>query len=180
MEHIVNNLDNIITLIQTVSESELTSFCYQEGEYSLSMEKTPAGTVLIQEDPEEERNELASETVRTAVGRKKSVGIQKSVQTEKDETPDLQETCEADCVISPMVGTFYSSKAEGGEPLVSVGDFVKAGQTVGIVEAMKLMNEIESPCSGTVMEILAENGRMVEYGQTLIKIKRDRKDENHA
>ena len=71
---------------------------------------------------------------------------------------------------SPLVGTFYAAPAEDADPFVSVGDQVKKGQTLAIVEAMKLMNEVESEYDGTVAAILVENGEMVEYGQPLMVI----------
>ena len=71
---------------------------------------------------------------------------------------------------SPLVGTFYVAPAEDADPFVSVGDPVKKGQTLAIIEAMKLMNEIESEYDGTVAEILVENGKPVEYGQPLFRI----------
>ena len=74
-------------------------------------------------------------------------------------------------VKSPLVGTFYAAPAEDAEPFVKVGDSVKEGQVLAIVEAMKLMNEIESDFTGTVAEILVENGQAVEYGQPLFVIK---------
>jgi acetyl-CoA carboxylase biotin carboxyl carrier protein len=76
-------------------------------------------------------------------------------------------------VKSPMVGTFYRAPAPDEPPFVQVGDRVRLGQTVCIIEAMKLMNEIEAELSGEVMEVLAENGQPVEYGQTLMRINRD-------
>ena len=69
-----------------------------------------------------------------------------------------------------MVGTFYAEPAEDAESFVKVGDRVEKGQTLGIVEAMKLMNEIESDYSGTVAEILVNNQEGVEYGQPLFRI----------
>ena len=71
---------------------------------------------------------------------------------------------------SPLVGTFYAAPAEDAESFVKVGDRVEKGQTLGIVEAMKLMNEIESDYSGTVAEILVNNQEGVEYGQPLFRI----------
>ena len=68
------------------------------------------------------------------------------------------------------VGTFYAASAPDAEAFVSVGDTVKKGQTLGIIEAMKLMNEIESEYDGVVKEILIENGQMAEYGQPLFVI----------
>ena len=73
-------------------------------------------------------------------------------------------------VKSPLVGTFYAAPAEDADPFVSVGDPVKKGQTLAIVEAMKLMNEIESDFDGKVAEIYVENGQAVEYGQPLFRI----------
>lgn len=73
-------------------------------------------------------------------------------------------------VTSPMVGTFYRAPSPGAEAFVQVGDTVKEGQTICIIEAMKLLNEIESDKSGVVKEILVENGQAVEYGQPLFVV----------
>ena len=81
-----------------------------------------------------------------------------------------EEVVAGNIVESPLVGTFYSAPAEDAESFVKVGDRVEKGQTLGIVEAMKLMNEIESDYSGTVAEILVNNQEGVEYGQPLFRI----------
>jgi len=73
-------------------------------------------------------------------------------------------------VKSPMVGTFYRSSSPGAAPFVQVGDTVKEGQTLCIIEAMKILNEIESDKAGTVKQVLCENGQAVEYGQALYTI----------
>ncbi|NMG36173.1 acetyl-CoA carboxylase biotin carboxyl carrier protein, partial [Azoarcus sp. TTM-91] len=73
-------------------------------------------------------------------------------------------------VKSPMVGTFYRSSAPGAKPFVDVGQSVSEGEALCIIEAMKLMNEIESDASGTIKAILVENGQPVEYGQPLFVI----------
>jgi acetyl-CoA carboxylase biotin carboxyl carrier protein len=75
-------------------------------------------------------------------------------------------------VTSPFVGTFYRSPSPDAPPFVEVGSAIRVGQALCIVEAMKLMNEIEADCAGTVLEILAENGKPVEFGQKLYKVKR--------
>jgi acetyl-CoA carboxylase biotin carboxyl carrier protein len=75
-------------------------------------------------------------------------------------------------VTSPFVGTFYRSAAPGSPPFTDVGQAVSKGQTLCIVEAMKLMNEIECDLSGTVLEVLVDNGTSVEFGQKLFKIKK--------
>jgi acetyl-CoA carboxylase biotin carboxyl carrier protein len=76
-------------------------------------------------------------------------------------------------ITSPMVGTFYRAPAPDEAPFVTVGDRVSLGQTVCIIEAMKLMNEIEAEVSGQIMEIVAENSEPVEYGQVLMRVKPD-------
>ena len=73
-------------------------------------------------------------------------------------------------ITSPMVGAFYAAPAPGAKPFVKVGDTVSAGQVVCIVEAMKLMNEIESEVSGKIVEICVEDGQSVEYGQVLMYV----------
>ena len=73
-------------------------------------------------------------------------------------------------ISSPMVGTFYSSPSPSAKPFVSVGQHVNKGDTVGIIEAMKIMNQIEADHSGTVVEILVKDGEAVEFGQALIVI----------
>jgi acetyl-CoA carboxylase biotin carboxyl carrier protein len=73
-------------------------------------------------------------------------------------------------VTSPMVGTFYRSSSPGAGPFVSVGDTVAEGQTLCVIEAMKLMNEIPADKAGVVKEILVENGKAVEFGQALFVI----------
>jgi acetyl-CoA carboxylase biotin carboxyl carrier protein len=75
-------------------------------------------------------------------------------------------------VTSPFVGTFYRSAAPDSEPFCDVGKAVRAGQTLCIVEAMKLMNEIEAEFAGTILEILVENGESVEFGQKLFKLRK--------
>jgi acetyl-CoA carboxylase biotin carboxyl carrier protein len=75
-------------------------------------------------------------------------------------------------VTSPFVGSFYSSPSPDAPPFVEVGSVVRSGQTLCIIEAMKLMNEIEAECAGTVVEVFAQNGKNVEFGQKLFRIKK--------
>jgi acetyl-CoA carboxylase biotin carboxyl carrier protein len=75
-------------------------------------------------------------------------------------------------VTSPFVGSFYCSPTPDAPPFVEVGSVVRPGQTLCIIEAMKLMNEIEAECAGTIVEIFAQNGKSVEYGQKLFRIKK--------
>lgn len=76
-------------------------------------------------------------------------------------------------IVSPMVGTFYEAPSPGSAPFVKVGDKIKEKTVVCIVEAMKLMNEIEAEIKGEIVEVLVENGQLVEYGQPLYRVKRN-------
>ncbi len=91
-----------------------------------------------------------------------------SPSTEDRLQPEPQENLHY--ITSPMVGTFYRAPDPTSPPFVEVGDVVKKGQTLGIIEAMKLMNEIESDIDGLIREIHVENGKPVEYGQRLFSI----------
>ncbi len=75
-------------------------------------------------------------------------------------------------ITSPFVGTFYESPSPDSDPFVKVGSEIKTGQGLCIIEAMKLMNEIEADVSGTILEIIGENGKSVEYGDRLFKVKK--------
>jgi acetyl-CoA carboxylase biotin carboxyl carrier protein len=79
----------------------------------------------------------------------------------------VPEVAAGHAVKSPMVGTFYRSASPGAKPYVEIGDSIKAGETICIIEAMKILNEIEADKSGVVKQILCENGQAVEYGQQL-------------
>ena len=139
-------IKDIIALIEAVSSSKLTSFTYEEGETKLSFE-------------------LNHEPLLT----KGSINVAASVISEQD--CESKETTPCNIITSPMVGIFYSAKGEGQEPYIQVGDRIVKGQVVGIVEAMKLMNEIESPYDGIVEEILVKNQEMVGFEQKLVRIR---------
>jgi acetyl-CoA carboxylase biotin carboxyl carrier protein len=87
------------------------------------------------------------------------------------EAPKAEAEEELHLVKSPIVGTFYESPAPGAPPFIKPGDHVQAGQVLCIIEAMKLMNEIESDMTGEIVKILAANGKPVEYGQPLFSIR---------
>lgn len=149
------DLESIIKLIHTVSDSSLSSFTLEEGDMKLSLTTggVPGdeGSVKIIREPE-----------KTAV----------RADREKEAEEDRREAAplEGQVVTSPLVGTFYASSGPKAEHYVRVGDPVRKGQILGIVEAMKLMNEIESEFDGTVKEIYVENEQMVEYGQPMFLI----------
>ncbi len=150
----------ILELVKEVSKAGLTNFEYTEGNIRIAMscpqpeEKivVPASNLVLQEAVGAGAN-----TVETAV----------SAQQEPEQ---IVEEKGGNVVKSPLVGTFYAAPSEDAQPFVKVGDTVKKGQTLAIVEAMKLMNEIESEFDGVVTEILVENEDNVEYGQPLFRI----------
>ena len=153
-------LDELLKLIRAVSDSELTGFKYEAEGVCLNLKKEKEVVTAVQTLP--------------AAGVSQSVMPLQAVEASADSEEKAAGTKEAEqkgfLVKSPLVGTFYAAPAEDAAPYVAVGDTVKKGQTVAIVEAMKLMNDIESDFDGTVAEILVENGEMVEYGQPLFRI----------
>ena len=94
----------------------------------------------------------------------------KTSSVDLDDEDDEDDLPEGQVIKSPMVGTFYRSASPGSDAFVQVGSTVKTGDTLCIVEAMKLLNEIESDCAGTVKAILVENGQPVEFGEPLFII----------
>ncbi|MDA7438076.1 acetyl-CoA carboxylase biotin carboxyl carrier protein [Candidatus Pseudothioglobus singularis] len=93
-----------------------------------------------------------------------------SAPTSQIASPNEQPQETGQSVTSPMVGTFYSAPSPTAKPFVSIGQKINQGDTVGIIEAMKIMNQIESDQSGTVIEILVKDGEAVEFGQSLIVV----------
>ena len=107
-------------------------------------------------------------SVKWKKNKKETVYSAAPVQAEKVVSEKVKET--GNLVTSPLVGTFYAAPSQDSQPFVKKGDVVKKGQVLAIVEAMKLMNEIESEFEGIVADILVENGQSVEYGTPLFRI----------
>ena len=147
--------ENLLTLIKTVSDSELTDFAYEENGTSIRLRKKKETVVVTG----------TSSDVPTA-----SLAAAQAVSEDKESAADADNEPEGMIVKSPLVGTFYAAPAEDASPFVAVGDQVKKGQTLAIVEAMKLMNEIESDFDGKIAEVYVTNGQAVEYGQPLFCI----------
>lgn len=170
-------LESVLTLIDAVSESALTSFTLDDGTVKLSFgadrrdekaykaeysfEKTTAG--IKSDDVIKSGDGIKSDDGTWAAGR---IYGEKRQENNK-ENAELEEGKK---VTSPLVGIFYSSPSPEAESFVQVGDVVKKGQVLGIVEAMKLMNEIESEYDGVVKQILVDNEQLVEYGQPMFVI----------
>ncbi|MCF2679661.1 acetyl-CoA carboxylase biotin carboxyl carrier protein [Faecalicatena contorta] len=137
--------ENLLKLVNAVSASMLTEFSYEENGVKIKLKKE-------------------SQTISVPVV---SPEVPARVITAEESVPETG----TKVVVSPLVGTFYAAPSEDAEPFVKVGDIVKKGQTLAIVEAMKLMNEIESDYDGVIEEILVENGQPVEFNQPLFRVK---------
>ena len=163
-------MEKMIELIDAVSKSDLTGFKYEEDGIKLHLSKKE-NTCYVTENVSAPVNMTGTASAATVSAGVVSAEMGKT-NAEGDQTfgSAAEEAVAGNIVDSPLVGTFYSAPAEDAESFVKVGDRVEKGQTLGIVEAMKLMNEIESDYSGTVAEILVNNQEGVEYGQPLFRI----------
>lgn len=153
-------LEKIIELIHTVSESNLTQFTMEEGNLKISM-KTDKQTKVI----------AAPQAAAAVPAAMVTETVQAAVPAQENAQQTQEEILDGNVVKSPLVGTFYNAPSPDAEPYVKEGDTVKKGQVLAIVEAMKLMNEIESEFDGTVEKVLVSNEDVVEYGQPLFVIK---------
>lgn len=151
------NINEIKDLIKLVSESDITVLDFEEGNMRITL-----------------RKDVGAELPKIVAGKvEEKTVIENNEHNEvyvMEQPSQTQEVSEGNIVKSPLVGTVYLSGEEGGEPFVQVGDTVKKGQTLAIVEAMKLMNEIESEYDGVVKQVLIENEQPVEYGQPMFVI----------
>jgi len=149
------DLRKLKTLIDLVSESNVSELEITEAEGKVRIVKS-AGVPMMMQQP-----------VMTMVAPGQSPAA--APLATAPETP-VAAAVPGHAIKSPMVGTFYRSSSPGSAPFVEVGSVVKEGDTVCIIEAMKILNEIEADKSGTVTKILSENGQAVEYGQPLFMI----------
>ena len=164
-------IDEIKELMKAMEESGLCALDYSEGGVNLSLRRgslaeaqspmaAPAVNASVQSMAAPAKAPEASAAAASEASAKAEPEAKKEEPTAK----------EGKLMLSPLVGTFYAAASPEDEPYVKAGDKVKKGQTLGIIEAMKLMNEVEAEFDGTVEEILVENGQMVEYGQPLFRI----------
>ena len=152
------DLRKLKTLIDLVSESNVSELEITEAEGKVRIVKGPVGAPVVMAAPVSVAPPVASAPATAAPA-----------------TPALSASAEAavetgHTVKSPMVGTYYSASGPEAKPFVQVGSVVQAGDTICIIEAMKILNEIEADKAGKVVQILCENGQAVEYGQSLLTI----------
>ncbi|MCZ4064205.1 acetyl-CoA carboxylase biotin carboxyl carrier protein [Oxalobacter aliiformigenes] len=158
------DLRKLKTLIDLVADSDIAELEVTEGESKVRIAKTSSvqGQPVVMQQPQV----LPQQYVQPAAMPQVNVATQ-VIATETAAAPAEPE---GNVVKSPMVGTFYSAPAPGNPPYVEVGSTVKQGDTLCIIEAMKLLNEIEADTSGVIKQILVENGEPVEFGQPLFVI----------
>jgi acetyl-CoA carboxylase biotin carboxyl carrier protein len=160
------DVQQIEALLKTMAEHNLEEFEYSRGDLRIRLKKPSAGTIATSRPVALPEIIVAGPSPAASAS---STGHTPSAASEPRSTEDLH------LVKSPIVGTFYASPSPGAEPFVKIGGYIEDGQTLCIVEAMKLMNEIESDSSGEVLRIFVENGQPVEYGQPLFGIRPSRK-----
>lgn len=149
------DLRKLKTLIDLVSESNVSELEITEAEGKVRIVKS-SGAPLVMQQPVAM---VAAPAAAPAAGAPAAPVVEAAPAAPAGHA-----------VKSPMVGTFYRSASPGAKPFVEVGSVVKEGETICIIEAMKILNEIEADKSGTVTKILSENGQAVEYGQPLFII----------
>ena len=164
-----SELEQIEKFLDYMSEHNLEEFEFENGSVRVRLKKPSAAPVYAAAPP---RTYAAPEII--VAGAAPAQPAASSAQAaHAPAAPSASE--DLHLVKSPIVGTFYGAPSPGAEAFVKVGGYVETGQTLCIVEAMKLMNEIESDTSGEVLRVFVENGQPVEYGQPLFGIRPSRK-----
>ena len=159
--------DDLNRLIEKISKSDIQEFSLEGEDFKLEIKRNVF-----------DQNQVINNLVSNTSFDKQTIANQKTINdnltvVNQPEVPQVAPPGRSDLteITSPMVGTFYRAAAPGEEPFVEVGNNVKVGQTICILEAMKLMNEIESEFNAEIVEILVENGTPVEFGQVLMRVK---------
>ena len=159
--------DDLDRLIEKIPSSDIQEFSLEGEDFKLEIKRNVF-------DQNQVINNLVSNTSfdKQTIANQKTINDNIPVVNEPD-PPQVAPPGRSDLteITAPMVGTFYRAAAPGEEPFVEVGNNVKVGQTICILEAMKLMNEIESEFNAEIVEILVENGTPVEFGQVLMRVK---------
>ena len=158
-------IEQIEQLLRFMTEHNLEEFEYSRGDLRIRLRKPSAGVVVAAP-----RAMAAPEIIVPG-----SLVAPQAATAAAAAASEVRSSEDLHLVKSPIVGTYYESPSPGAEAFVKVGAYVETGQTLCIVEAMKLMNEIESDVSGEVIRIFVENGQPVEYGQPLFGIRPSRK-----
>lgn len=161
-------MNDIIRLMEAVSNNGITSFKMEEGNLKLSIKKENEVKQIVTM-PAAPAGEISMAAFAQPAISPVQAAVPQGVEAAALQAPP---SIDSDKVVaSPLVGTFYNAASPDAEPFVKAGDTVKKGQTLGIIEAMKLMNEIECEYDGVIEAILVSNEDVVEYGQPLFRIR---------
>ena len=165
-------IKDIIQLMEAAAKNGLTSFELEEGDWKLSMKREKKLVSAAGPAAEAGAHPAAASGILSAASSGMSAMYGQNAGNLAADPASMEASgVSSDQVVTcPLVGTFYSAPSPDAEDFVKVGDTVKKGQVLGIVEAMKLMNEIESDYDGVVEAILVKDGETVEYGQPLFRI----------
>lgn len=157
------NIEEIKGLVRLLEESKLSCLEITEGSTKIRLEKNIASNAIL--------TSSALSTVQNEAQNVVPDITAPLVETKPEEANQAKTMSAGTPIKSPMVGVFYAAPSPDDVPYIAVGDTVKKGDVVCIVEAMKLLNEIVAECDGVVSEICVENGDVVEFGQPLFYIK---------
>ena len=168
-------IQEIREIIKLIDQSSIEKFTFESEGTKIKLEKAiTRSQSSVQAEPQQ-KEEKVQQGVPAAENQNKEQSVQAPAEQESKEPAADSSTSANDPslhkITSPMVGTFYQSSSPEADPYVSKGDSVKPDSIVCIVEAMKLFNEIEAEVSGEIVEILVEDGQLVEYGQPLFLVK---------
>ena len=161
--------DDLNRLIEKISSSDIQEFSLEGEDFKLEIKRNLFNNNQSSNNYLAPQNSLEKQQI-IATQNSSSDNISLANMAETAQVPPPGRSGLVD-ITSPMVGTFYRASAPGEEPFVELGTKVKVGQTICILEAMKLMNEIESEFNAEIVEILVENGTPVEFGQVLMRVK---------
>jgi len=157
--------DDLNRLIEKISKSDFQEFSLEGEDFKLEIKRNmavPSQSSQIYALPKENSVQNQPQTSNEAVT---------PAQTQTPPSAPPPGRSDLVDITSPMVGTFYRASAPGEDPFIEIGSSITVGQTICILEAMKLMNEIESEYNAEIVEILVENGTPVEFGQVLMRVK---------
>ena len=159
--------DDLDRLIEKISTSDIQEFSLEGEDFKLEIKRNLFDQNLLTNNSTK-NNSLEKQIITSQSTSTDNITLTSNTEVSQVAPPGRSDLTD---ITSPMVGTFYRAAAPGEDPFVDLGSKITIGQTICILEAMKLMNEIESEFNAEIVEILVENGTPVEFGQVLMRVK---------